>query len=285
MLLTTSNSKVIDLTKKLKDGVREVFESDKYQSYLKTLSRFHKYSVANTMLIFLQMPQAVKVAGYITWKKLKRYVKKGERGIEIFAPITVTKQHKLNKTEPATGEQIQETVKTDSTFYKVVLVFDIAQTEGEPLTELFEAPISDVANYDNFMTALCSVSPLPIKFEELQENTEGIFLQGDRIAIRVGMNQTETIQTAIHEIAHAKLFDLGLDNEKDKRTKEVEAESISYVVCQKFGIETGNSSFEYIAAWSKTKELNELNSSLNTIHKIASEIIDDINNSEKMTKE
>jgi len=282
---------VNEITAKLESGVTELFESDKYANYLQTMSRFHKYSTRNTLLIHLQMPDATRVAGYNAWKsKFNRQVKKGEKGIRIFAPMPFVVKEELEKLDPVTKQPIigengqpvmEEYVKMQSARFKIVPVFDVSQTDGEPLPELAETLNGDVARYELFMDALRAVSPLPITFEDLPPDTDGTCHFGDRIAIRNGMSEVQTVSAVIHEITHAKLHDLQAvkdsgELQKDRRTEEVEAESISYTVNQYYGIETGANSFGYIAEWSKGRELKELNASLDTIRKTAAELIDGI---------
>ena len=284
-------SAVKEITDRLENGMKDLFESDKYAAYLQTMSRFHRYSTRNTLLIHLQMPEATRVAGYNDWKnKFNRQVKKGEHGIRIFAPVPFVVKEELEQLDPVTKQPIigedgqpvmEEYVKTQSARFKVVPVFDVSQTEGEPLPVLAETLIGDVARYELFMDALRAVSPLPISFEDLPDDTDGTCHFGDRISIRNGMSEIQTVSAAIHEITHAKLHDLQIikdngENPKDRRTEEVEAESVSYSVCQYYGVETGANSLGYIAEWSKTRELKELNASLDTIRKAAAELIDGI---------
>jgi hypothetical protein len=284
-------SAVKEITDKLENGMKDLFESDKYAAYLRTMSRFHRYSTRNTLLIHLQMPTATRCAGYNDWKnKFKRQVKKGEHGIRIFAPVPFVVKEELAKLDPVTKQPIigengqpvmEEYIKMQSARFKIVPVFDVSQTEGEPLPELVESLTGDVARYELFMDALRNLSPLPIAFEDLPSDTDGICHFGDRISIRNGMSEIQTVSAVIHELTHAKLHDLQVvkengDEPKDRRTEEIEAESVSYAVCQYYGIETGANSFGYLAEWSKTRELKELNASLDTIRKTAAELLDGI---------
>ena len=284
------NEQVREILNKLDEGVKSLFESDKYVEYLKTMSRFHNYSTRNTFLIHMQKPSARRVAGYQSWKNnFKRQVKKGEHGIKIYAPMPFAESKEFEKIDPVTkqpvldenGLPVMETLtRIVGARFKIVSVFDISQTEGEPLPELVETLTGDVARYELFVDALRKVSPLPIGFEELPPDTDGFCSFGDRIAVRDGMSQTQTICAIIHEITHAKLHDsaLALPDRQiaDRRTEEVTAESVSFVVNNHFGIETGANSFGYIAEWSKTQELKELNASIDVIRKTASELIDSI---------
>ncbi len=283
---------VKELTDKLQQGVKDLFTSDRYAEYLKTMSRFHTYSTRNTLLIYLQMPTASRVAGYQDWRnKFKRQVKKGEHGIKILAPTPFVTKKEMEKIDPETqrpiigedGEPLREEVEIKIARFKVVSVFDISQTDGEPLPSLVQNLTGDVEQYSVFMDALRKVSPLPIEFEPLPENMDGVCRFGKNIAIREGMSEVQTVCAVIHEITHAKLHDIEaqrlLDENakpKDRRTEEIEAESVSYAVCNYFGIETDVNSFGYILEWSKTRELKELNASLDTIRKTATELISGI---------
>ena len=282
---------VKEITAKLESGVTELFESEKYANYLQTMSRFHRYSTRNTLLIHMQMPDATRVAGYNAWKsKFNRQVKKGEKGIRIFAPMPFIVKEELEKLDPVTKQPIigedgqpvmEEYVKMQSARFKIVPVFDVSQTEGEPLPELAETLTGDVARYGLFMDSLRAVSPLPVVFEDLPPEMDGTCHFGEKIAIRNGMSEIQTVSAVIHEITHAKLHDLQIvtdngEKAKDRRTEEVEAESISFAVCQYYGIDTGANSFGYIAEWSKGRELKELNASLDTIRKTTAEFIDSI---------
>ena len=283
-------SAVKEITDKLESGMKDLFESDKYAAYLQTMSRFHRYSTRNTLLIHLQRPDATRVAGYNDWKNnFRRQVKKGEHGIRIFAPMPIVATKEMEKIDPETqrpiigedGEPVRERIEIRTARFKVVPVFDVSQTEGEPLPELAETLTGDVARYELFLDALRAVSLLPLSFEDLPPDTDGTCHFGDKISIRNGMSEIQTVSAVIHEITHAKLHDLQVvkdsgENPKDRRTEEVEAESISFAVCQYYGIETGANSFGYIAEWSRGRELKELNASLDTIRKAAAELIDGI---------
>jgi antirestriction protein ArdC len=285
-------TQIKEITAKLETGLKELFESGRYADYLRIMSRFHNYSSRNVLLIAMQMPAATRVAGYQTWiKKFGRKVKRGEHGIKIFAPTAFTVSEEKEKLDPISRRPVldengmpvfEQTERTVARF-KVTTVFDVSQTDGEPLPALAEMLTGDVARYDLFMDALRAVSPLPIVFEELPENTDGRCYMGDRIAIREGMSEVQTVSAVIHEITHAKLHDRtniiddnGEVESKDRRTEEVEAESVSFVVNNYYGIDTGALAVGYIAEWSRDKELKELNTSLGTIRKVAAELIDGI---------
>ena len=286
----TEKQKVQEITEKLEQGIKELFESEKYKNYLNTMSKFHNYSFNNTVLIAMQKPDATLVAGFKAWKRnFQRHVKKGEKGIRILAPAPYKLKEEQEKLDPETkeimldaeGKPIMEEVEITIPAFRAVSVFDVAQTEGKELPELEVKELSDsVEDYENFMQALTEVSPVPIEFEEIEGGAKGYFSQGaHRIAVQEGMSQSQTLKTAIHEVAHAKLHDRelnkGIDDveHKGRSRKEVEAESVAYTVCQHFGIDTSDYSFGYIAGWSSGREMTELKASLDTIRRTASEII------------
>ncbi|MDL2301017.1 ssDNA-binding domain-containing protein [Lachnospiraceae bacterium OttesenSCG-928-D06] len=287
--------KVQEITEKLEQGLQELFESEKYKSYLNTMSKFHNYSYNNTMLIAMQKPDASLVAGYNAWQKgFERHVKKGEKGIRILAPAPYKVKEEQDVINPDTQELVldgqgnpkKEVVEYTIPAFKVVPVFDVSQTEGKELPGLgANELLSSVEGYQDFMQALTAVSPVPIGFEDIPGDSKGYFhFEEKRIAIQEGMSDSQTIKTGVHEVSHAKLHDremnksadLQMEDFKDKNTKEVEAESIAYTVCQHFGIDTSDYSFGYIAGWSSGKDMKELKSSLDTIRKTASELITQI---------
>jgi len=288
----STKNQVKEITDRLEQGIKDLFTGEKFLSYLQTMSRFHRYSTRNTLLIHMQKPDATLVAGYQAWQsKFGRYVKKGETGIKILAPTPFTIKKEQQKLDPGTrrpilgtdGLPVIEEVDVHIARFKVIPVFDVSQTDGKPLPRLAEDLTGNVKHYELFLDALLAVSPLPVLFEALEPGTDGVCRMGDSIAIRSGMSEIQTVSAVVHEITHAKLHDLEqLQQEdetakpKDKRTREVEAESVSYAVCQYYGIETGANSFGYVAAWSKTLELKELNASLDIIRKTAAELIDSI---------
>ncbi len=286
----TEKQKVQEITEKLEQGIKELFESEKYKNYLNTMSKFHNYSFNNTVLIAMQNPDATLVAGFKAWKRnFQRHVKKGEKCIRILAPAPYKLKEEQEKLDPETkeimldaeGKPIMEEVEITIPAFRAVSVFDVAQTEGKELPELEVKELSDsVEDYEKFMQALTEVSPVPIEFEEIEGGAKGYFSQGaHRIAVQEGMSQSQTLKTAIHEVAHAKLYDRelnkGIDDveHKGRSRKEVEAESVAYTVCQHFGIDTSDYSFGYIAGWSSGREMTELKASLDTIRRTASEII------------
>ena len=295
----TNRERLQQITAGIEQGIKELFESEKYMRYLSVMSRFHRYSVNNTMLIYMQKPDATLVAGYNKWKnQFERHVKRGEHGITIIAPTPFKKKIEEQKLDPDTkapmldqdGKVIMEEREVEIPMFRPVKVFDVSQTDGKPLPELASSLSGNVQNYEAFMEALRRSAPVPLSVEPMAENMDGYFSPDrQRIAIREGMSEVQTVSAAVHEIAHSKLHNYAKAQEeaaragdkeppkkKDRNTEEVEAESISYAVCQYYGIQTGENSFGYIANWSQGKELPELRASLETINKSAGELIADI---------
>ena len=344
----TNRERLQEITAGIEQGIKELFESDKYRRYLSVMSRFHRYSVNNTMLIYMQRPDATLVAGYNKWKnQFSRHVKRGEHGITIIAPTPYKKKIEEQKLDPDTkapmldkdGKVIMEEKEIEIPLFRPVKVFDISQTDGKPLPELAASLSGNVQNYEVFMEALRRSAPVPIEFEPMNANMDGYFSSDQqRIAIREGMSEVQTVSAAVHETAHSKLHDpkraepeptwkvvmvsdggtkrdysqgfateaeaeqfaadadwrfvdenqfewrLEVEEDhsaevqaaKDRHTEEVQAESISYAVCQYYGIQTADNSFGYIASWSQGKELKELRASLEVINKTAGELISDI---------
>ena len=295
----TNRERLQQITAGIEQGIKELFESEKYMRYLSVMSRFHRYSVNNTMLIYMQKPDATLVAGYNKWKnQFERHVKKGEHGITIIAPTPFKKKIEEQKLDPDTkapildaeGKAVMEEKEIEIPMFRPVKVFDVSQTDGKPLPELASSLSGNVQNYEAFMEALRRSAPVPLSVEPMAANMDGYFSPDQqRIAIRAGMSEVQTVSAAVHEIAHSKLHNYAKAQEeaaragdkeppkkKDRNTEEVEAESISYAVCQYYGIQTGENSFGYIANWSQGKELPELRASLETINKAAGELIADI---------
>lgn len=344
----TNRERLQEITAGIEQGIKELFESEKYMRYLSVMSKFHRYSVNNTMLIYMQRPDATLVAGFNKWKnQFERHVKKGEHGITIIAPTPYKKKIEEMKRDPDThapildadGKAVMEEKEIEIPMFRPVKVFDVSQTDGKPLPELASSLSGTVPHYEAFMEALRRSAPVPIEFEPMAVNMDGYFSsEQQRIAIREGMSEVQTVSAAVHEVAHSKLhdpkkyeveptwkivmvseggtkhdyrldfatkaeaekaaaedgwryvdenrFEWRLEVEEDltavkqaaknRNTEEVEAESISYAVCQYFGIQTGENSFGYIASWSKDKELKELRASLETINKTSCELINDI---------
>ena len=344
----TNRERLQEITAGIEQGIKELFESEKYMRYLSVMSKFHRYSVNNTMLIYMQRPDATLVAGFNKWKnQFERHVKKGEHGITIIAPTPYKKKIEEMKRDPDThapildadGKAVMEEKEIEIPMFRPVKVFDVSQTDGKPLPELASSLSGTVPHYEAFLEAVRRSAPVPIEFEPMTENMDGYFSsEQQRIALREGMSEVQTISAAVHETAHSKLhdpkkyegeptwkivmvseggvkhdyrldfateaeaeqaaaeegwryvdenqFEWRLEVEEDltavkqavknRNTEEVEAESISYAVCQYFGIQTGENSFGYIASWSKDKELKELRASLETINKTSCELINDI---------
>lgn len=295
----SNKERIKEITAGIEKGIQELFESDRYRNYLTTMSRFHRYSLNNVMLIHAQKPDATLVAGFNKWKNsFGRHVKKGEKGIQILAPTPYKIKQEEQKLDPDTklplldenGEPVTEEKEVTIPMFKVVSVFDVSQTDGRPLPQISSTLTGDVAEYEVFLEALHRTSPVPISFQAMEPGMDGYFApKKQEIFLREGMSQVQTICAAVHEIAHSKLHDyehmteladdgeaILVPGEKSRNTEEVEAESVSYAVCQYFGIETAENSFGYIAAWSQSKELKELRSSLETINKTSSELISGI---------
>ena len=287
-----------EITDRIEAGIRDIFESgdmEKYRNYLRTMSRFHNYSLNNQALIHLQRPDATLVAGYNRWRdKFSRHVLRGEKGITIIAPTPYKKKIEQEKLDPDTklpildadGKVVTEEKEIEIPMFRPVKVFDYAQTDGKPLPERVASPVANltgsVENYEAFMEALRRSSPVPVEFKPLSADMDGYFSpKSQSITLREGMSEVQTVSAAVHEIAHAKLHNYGLQQaaerkHKSRNTEEVEAESISFMVCAYFGIETGANSFGYVATWSKNAELPEFRASLDTIGKTANGIITDV---------
>ena len=283
--------KVKEITARLEQGVQAIFDSDRYKEFLTAMSKFHDYSLNNTILIAMQGGNLVK--GYSQWQKeFDRHVKKGEKGIKIFAPAPYKVKKLVDKIDPETrkpmldreGKVVKEETEITVPAFKVITVFDISQTEGKEFPDLSVKPLlADVEQYEDFFAALEKASPVPITFEQITNGANGYFsLTDKRIAIKEGVSELQAVKTAIHEIAHAKLHDVDLNappeeqNRVDRHTREVEAESVAYTVCQHFGLDTSDYSFGYVAGWSSGKEMTELKASLETIQATAKELITEI---------
>lgn len=283
----TEREKMQQITTQLEEGVHKLLTSEQYEKYLKTMRTFRHYSFNNTILIAMQKPDATLVAGFDAWKQKKRFVKKGEKGIRIIAPVMV-KEKKLKLQADGqpfldeNGKKVwEETGKTVQRF-KVTSVFDISQTDGEPLPSLEVHELKgENHNYEKFMHAVEQISPVPIRFDEIEGEAKGYYAMGEKeIVIRSGMSEVQTMKTAVHELSHAFLHDWDRmtqeGNIKDMQTREVEAESVAYVVCQEYGLDTADYSFPYIASWSSGKDMKELKASMDTIRRTAGTLIDNI---------
>lgn len=273
----------------LKSGVEELFTSNRYQEFLKTMAKFHNYSFNNTMLIAMQRPDATLVTSYKNWQSMGRQVMKGEKGITIIAPAPYKKMKEKEVLDEnqrpimgSDGKPKTEQVEVTVPHFKAVTVFDIAQTSGEPIQTLApELLTAAVQDFDSFMQAIQKISPVPIRFDEIDGNANGYYHNADKeIVIKKGLSESQTLKTAIHETVHAKLHDReimeSLGVEKDRLTKEVEAESVAYCVCSSFGLDTSDYSFPYIAGWSSSREMKEMKASMDVIRKTAGEMIDQL---------
>ena len=283
-----------EITDRLEAGIQALFESEQYKAYLTAMSKFHNYSFNNTLLIAMQKPDASLVAGFGKWRDdFERHVKKGEKGIKILAPSPYKVKKQMEKIDPATqkpvigadGKPVTEEREIEVPAFRVVTVFDVSQTEGKEIPDIAVSELTgSVEQYQDFFAALEKASPVPIAFENIEGGAHGYYhLEEKRIAIDEGMSELQTLKTAIHEIAHAKLHAIDKDapateqaDRLDRRTREVQAESVAYAVCQYYGLDTSDYSFGYVAGWSSGRELSELKASLETIRKAANELITDI---------
>ena len=283
-----------EIIDRLEAGIQALFESEQYKAYLTAMSKFHNYSFNNTLLIAMQKPDASLVAGFGKWRDdFERHVKKGEKGIKILAPSPYKVKKQMEKIDPATqkpvigadGKPVTEEREIEIPVFRVVTVFDVSQTEGKEIPDIAVSELTgSVEQYQDFFAALEKASPVPIAFENIEGGAHGYYhLEEKRIAIDEGMSELQTLKTAIHEIAHAKLHAIDKDtpateqaDRPDRRTREVQAESVAYAVCQHYGLDTSDYSFGYVAGWSSGRELSELKASLETIRKAANELIIDI---------
>ena len=284
----TEKQRVQELTDKLEQGLQDLFNSDSYCNYLRTMSKFHNYSFNNTLLIAMQKPDATLVAGYKAWQKnFERHVNKGEKAIRILAPAPYKIKEERDKIDPVTQELLldkdgnpqKEEVEITIPAFRAVSVFDLSQTDGKPIPELTAKELlSDVEGYQDMIRAVEAISPVPIELEEIAGDSKGYYdREAKRIAVQENMSESQTLKTMIHEVAHSKLHSKEVEQDeqmrKDRNTKEVEAESIAYTVCQHFGVDTSDYSFGYIAGWSSGRDTKELRASMDTIRRTASELI------------
>ena len=284
----TEKQRVQELTDKLEQGLQDLFNSDSYCNYLRTMSKFHNYSFNNTLLIAMQKPDATLVAGYKAWQKnFERHVNKGEKAIRILAPAPYKIKEERDKIDPVTQELLldkdgnpqKEEVEITIPAFRAVSVFDLSQTDGKPIPELTAKELlSDVEGYQDMIRAVEAISPVPIELEEIAGDSKGYYdREAKRIAVQENMSEGQTLKTMIHEVAHSKLHSKEVEQDeqmkKDRNTKEVEAESIAYTVCQHFGVDTSDYSFGYIAGWSSGRDTKELRASMDTIRRTASELI------------
>lgn len=280
--------KIKEITEKLEKGIEDLFQSENYKNYLATMSKFTSYSLNNTLLIAMQKADATTVAGYTTWKSLGRQVKKGEKAIQILAPIIYKKKREDegeedNRISDRGDKPLNEETEKILVGFKVVNVFDYAQTEGEPLPEIVHKLDGSVDGYSDFMKALRGISPVPVILKNVEGSANGFYDQANKyIAIDIDLSQEMHVKTGIHEVTHALLHDRDNGMEKDSKhdieTKEVQAESVAFTVCQYYGIDTSDYSFGYISGWSSGKDLRELKESMEVIRKTAQMIITGIDN-------
>lgn len=276
------------LTDQLEQGVSDIFQSGQYAAYLTAMSKFHHYSFGNTMLIFIQCPNATHVAGYHDWRRnFGRQVKRGERGITILAPCPYRRKEEVEEAA-SDGSPVTSVQWVQRMGFRTVTVFDVSQTEGKPLPELVKKLTGDVAQYESMVATLRSISPYPISIESFPGGAYGCcdFVE-QRILVQPDMNQIQTIKTMIHEVSHAKLHapekTEELPQHKQRFVREMEAESVAYVVCRHFGIDTSDYSFGYVAGWSRGRELSQLRESLDLIRNTAAELIDGISPPRELT--
>lgn len=283
---SSNEDKVKELSEKLEDGIKNLFESDKYKNFLKVMSKFHNYSFRNSILIMMQKPEATYVAGFNKWNTFKRKINKGEKGIKIFAPAPIKKkveQYKKDKNGNyiyENGKKVKEEVEQIIPKYKITHVFDISQTDGEPLPTLTEELKGKVNDFINFKKALENSTSFNISYGSIKGEAKGYCTPAlKRIMVKENMSEVQIIKTLLHEIAHAELHTS--KDGKSRSVKEVEAESIAFIVSNYYGIDTSDYSFGYLAGWSSDKELGELKESLDTIQKTAASLIDKIDNNYK----
>ena len=281
----SQSQQVKEITEKLQQGIEDLFQSENYKNYLKTMSKFTTYSLNNTLLIAMQQPDATTVAGYTTWQKLNRHVLKGSKAIKILAPCPYTRKVETDVTDAdgktvfgRDGKPIKEESEKVIMGFKVANVFDISQTQGEPLPEIVHKLDGSVSEYEDFLEALRQFSPVPLELKKIDGSANGYYHLTDKnIVVDSDMSQIMHCKTAIHEITHALLHDkdsgLEKDHMPDRETKEVQAESVAYTVCQYYGIDSSEYSFGYVAGWSSGRELKELKSSLDVIRQTAQTII------------
>ena len=285
---TSPSERLKALTDQLEQGVSDIFQSGQYAAYLTAMSKFHHYSFGNTMLIFMQCPNATNVAGYHDWRRnFGRQVKRGERGITILAPCPYRRKEEVEEAA-SDGSPVTSVQWVQRMGFRTVTVFDVSQTEGKPLPELVKKLTGDVAQYESMVATLRSISPYPISIESFPGGAYGCcdFVE-QRILVQPDMNQIQTIKTMIHEVSHAKLHapekTEELPQHKQRFVREMEAESVAYVVCRHFGIDTSDYSFGYVAGWSRGRELSQLRESLDLIRNTAAELIDGISPPRELT--
>ena len=275
-----------EITSKLEKGVKDIFDGANYQQYLNFCAKLPRYSVNNQILIMMQKPDATMCQSFTNWKEVNRHVRKGEKGIRILAPAPYKMQKEQEKVDASgktvldkDGEPVKETVEVTINAFKPVSTFDVSQTEGEPIpTPGVDELTGSVEGYETLLAAIKEVVPVPISFEQIDSGAKGFYhLEENRIVVQEGMSEAQTVKTLLHEASHQALHSKeAMDSageKKSKNQKETEAESVAYVVCQHYGIDTSDYSFPYVATWSADKEVPELKASLDTIRRTASELI------------
>ncbi|MBR4608235.1 MAG: hypothetical protein IKO41_18665 [Lachnospiraceae bacterium] len=283
----TRKKELTEITEKLEKGVKDVFTSDGYRKWLSFCAKLPRYSVNNQILIMLQRPDATLCQSFNAWKRVNRYVKKGEKAIKILAPAPFKIKRERDVCcedgEPAydlDGEPVKETVEVTINAFKPVATFDVSQTEGEPLPDLGVAELTGgVEDYARFFESIRAAVPVPVSFEKIENGAKGFYhLTENHIVLAEGMSEAQNVKTLLHEAAHQALHSVEAiaGEKKSKEQKEVEAESVAYVVCQHFGVETSSYSFGYVATWSNGRAVPELRASLDLIRKAAGELIEKI---------
>ncbi len=285
------NSRIDEILQQLEAGVASIYESEGYKRYLDTMSKFHNYSVNNCILIAMQKPDASYVAGYTAWKdKFHRQVLKGEKGITIIAPSQYKKNVDVSVVDEygsqvmdAAGRPLTEQKEVTYQGFRTATVFDVSQTEGEPLPSIVSDLMDPVQDYDEYFSAIKDLSPVPVRFDNIESGAKGYFSPTKQeIVLQRGMSEEQTIKTLLHECAHARLGHGGDDDHSDRRTHEVQAESVAYCCCRAIGLDTSDYSFGYIAGWSSGQDQKELKASLQTIRDQADQMIKGIE--EKFTR-
>lgn len=277
--------KMDEIQKKLEDGVKNIFSSEKYKEYIKAMSKLHNYSINNRILIASQFPGATMVCGFKTWKnEFERNVDKGQKGIMIYRPVKIKDKNSNHNSENTSSNEEKELIIDDSekkemVTFRTAYVFDVSQTSGKPVPSLVDELEDVVDSYDEMIDILMEISPVPVSFEKINSGANGFYSPvEEKIVIDKDLSELHSIKTLIHEIAHAKLNhgNKDLDATKDKNTQEVQAESIAYWVTQALGYDTSEYSFGYIAGWSKDKSTTELKESLEIIKQTSEQIFDSI---------
>lgn len=272
-----------NLMGKLEAGVADVFASGKLTDWLNIMSKFPRYSANNCLLIMMQRPTAQHVCGYVTWdKEFNRHVIKGEKAIKILGGRLCKGTRKV---EDEDGNMVEE--EFSYTRFFPCSVFADDQTEGDPIPELCKELSGEASGYATIKAKLEGISNFPIAFEDITDGSNGYFSPVEqKIAIKSGMSESQTIKTMVHELTHSILHCDGGEQEKaDRDTKEIQAESVAYVVCNHLGIESAEYSFPYLASWSKGKQARAIQDNMEIIRKTAAHLIDCLTAEKKEEKE